>query len=82
MIWCFFHIAYYFIDGCEAVVFDYAHYTVHVHKHKSNVGQVNVRENTIIWIHLVKLFYEKVTCLFIAKYIHFMICDRITHILT
>ena len=32
------------------------------------------------WIYLVKLFYKKVTCLFIVKYIHFMICDRITHI--
>jgi hypothetical protein len=42
----------------------------------------NVGENTIIWIYLVKLFYKKVTCLFIAKYIYFMICDRITHILT
>ena len=55
---------------------------IHVNKHKSNVGQGNVGENKIIWIYLVKLFYKKVTCLFIAKYIHFMICDRITHILT
>ena len=42
----------------------------------------NVGENKIIWIYLVKLFYKKVTCLFIAKYIHFMICDRTTHILS
>ena len=55
---------------------------IHVNKHKSNVGQGNVGENKIIWIHLVKLFYENVTCLFIAKYMNFMICDRITHILT
>ena len=82
MIWCFFHIGYYFIDGCDAVVFEYTHYTVHVNKHKSNVGQGNVGENKIIWIYLVKLFYKKVMCLFIAKYIHFMICVRITHILT
>ena len=58
------------------------HYTVQVNKHKSNVGQGHVGENKIIWIYLVKLFYKKVTCLFIAKYIHFMLCDRITHILT
>ena len=82
MIWCFFHIAYYFIDGCDAVVFEYTHYRVHVKKHKSNVGQGNVDGNNIIWIYLIKLFYKKVTCLFIAKYIHFIICDRITHILT
>ena len=82
MIWCFFHIVYYFIDGCDAVIYEYTHYTIHVKKHKSNVGQGNVGENKIIWIYLVKLFYKKVTCLFIAKYIHFMICDRITHILT
>jgi hypothetical protein len=50
VIWCFFHIAYYFIDGCDAVVFEYIHYTVHVNKHKSNVGQGNVGENRIIWI--------------------------------
>jgi hypothetical protein len=29
VIWCFFHIAYYFIDGGDAV-FEYTHYTVHV----------------------------------------------------
>jgi hypothetical protein len=57
VIWCFFHIAYYFIDCCDAVVFEYTHYTVHVNKHKSNVGQGNVDENKIIWIFLVKLFY-------------------------
>ena len=57
VIWCFFHIAYYFIDGCDAVVFEYTHYTVHVNKHKSNVGQGNIDENKIIWIFLVKLFY-------------------------
>jgi len=25
VIWCFFHIAYYFIDGCDAIVFEYTH---------------------------------------------------------
>jgi len=25
VIWYFFHIAYYFIDGCDAVVFEYTH---------------------------------------------------------
>jgi hypothetical protein len=44
-------------DGCDAVLFEYTHYTVHVNKHKSNVGHGNVGENKIIWIYLVKLFY-------------------------
>ena len=59
----------------------YTLHNLHVNKHKSNVGQGNVGENKIIWNYLVKLLYRKVTCLFIAKYIHFMTCDRITHIL-
>jgi hypothetical protein len=44
---------------CDAVVFEYTHYTVHVNKHKSNVGQGNVGENKIIWIYLVKLLDMK-----------------------